>query len=183
MPFLRSGARAAAIAVIVAVSCGDAAGQGKRAREREAAPAPPAVDQRDRLVQAPGSRLAGKPFWHALSQCGGIYFKMSTLHADAAAQAQVVRKDANAAKKLARQAEAARRSATAFFDAAEMVLMADRGIARPEAILTYDGLATEAATRLKSIEAASEAAKPCRPLYEICHKSLPKICGDALPQG
>src|SRR5512135_3483201 len=46
------------------------------------APAVPA-DKRDRVVAAPGG-FSGKPYWLALAQCGGIYFKLNILYTDIA---------------------------------------------------------------------------------------------------
>ena len=151
--------------------------QGKRSRERETQPPPSQVmDKRDRAVALPGSRFHGKAYWQALGQCGGIYFKLNTLYADAAAVAQVVKKDIPGSKALRNKSEEARRVATAFFDGAERVLTIDRKLARTDAILTYDAAASDAADRLKSVEAALDGIKPCPALYEACRKSLEKIC-------
>src|ERR1700761_7390504 len=73
-------------------------------RETESAvPAASAVptDKRDTLVQTPGA-FGGKPYWLALAQCGGTYFKLNTFYADAAAHARVVKPDPKATAEYTR---------------------------------------------------------------------------------
>jgi hypothetical protein len=162
----------------------DVSGQGRRTREKEAPPpSPQTIDKRDRIVTAPATIFHRRPYWQVLGQCGGGYFKLNTLYADAAAHAQVVKRDANAAKALTQSGESARRTASAFLNAAERVLMEDRKIGRAEAVLTYDPAASEAGDRLKSVEAARDAVKSCPALYRACHSDLPKICDEAPPEG
>ena len=58
---------------------------------REAAPPPvPAapLDKRDSVVAAPGA-FNGKPYWLALAQCGGTYFKLNVFYTDIATRARV----------------------------------------------------------------------------------------------
>ena len=83
------------LAIIVAVTGAQA--QYRRRIEREPRqvehPAPPVpVDKRDRVVAAPGA-FAAKPYWLALAQCGGIYFKLNVLYTDVAVHARVVKPD------------------------------------------------------------------------------------------
>ena len=44
--------------------------------------------------------------------------------------------------------------------------------------MTYDPVANSAGDRLKSIEAALQAAKPCPELYQACRGAYPQICND-----
>ena len=53
------------------------------------------VDKRDSVVAAPGP-FNGHPYWLALAQCGGIYFKLNVLYTDAAVHARVVKPDPRA---------------------------------------------------------------------------------------
>jgi len=170
-------AAALALAAILVLS-GAADAQRKREREREK-PAPAAPpDKRDRLVAAPGTPFNGRPYWQAMAQCGGIYFKLNTLYSNAAIQAKVVKPDAAANAAFSKKSDAARRTATAFFDAAERFLIADRGMAREDAIMTYDVRATEEGDRYKTPESAEQAVKPCPALYQACRAADPKICSD-----
>jgi hypothetical protein len=166
------------LVLLAALVVDSAAAQGSRRRERErekaAPPAPP--DKRDRLVNAPGSPFHGRPFWQALAQCGGIYFKLNTLYTNAAIQAKVVKPDAAANARFSKQSNTARRSATIFFEATERILIADRGVTREQAALTYDARATDEGERQKTAEAAENAAKPCPALYQTCREAFAKIC-------
>jgi hypothetical protein len=176
-----------ALAVVVVATAADA--QTRRKREREEAPATvPQADKRDRLVTTPGTPFSGRAYWQAMAQCGGIYFKLNALYSGAAIQAKVVKPDAAANAQFTKKSDVARRTATAFFDAAERFLIADRGMAREEAMLTYDARATVEGDRHKTIEAAEQATKPCPALYHACREANPKICSEsavsaALPQG
>jgi hypothetical protein len=67
---------------------------------------------------------------------------------------------------------------TVFYDAAERFLMADRGVERTEAVLTYNEPSQAAGARLKSIDAALEAAKACPALYAACQSTHPKACSE-----
>src|SRR5215470_11424740 len=170
------------VAFIAAVALVMTATDAQSARKRERAPAeappPPAAppDKRDRLVAAPGTPFNGRPYWQALAQCGGIYFKLNSLYSTAAIQAKVVKPDPTANAAFTKKSDAARRTATAFFEAAERFLVADRGMAREDAIMTYDARATAEGDRLKTVEAAEQAIKPCPALYQTCRDLSPKIC-------
>lgn len=162
---------------VMAVPAADAQSR-RRDRERERpAPATPG-DKRDRVVALPGSPFHGRPFWLALSQCGGIYFKLNTLYSDAAIQTKVVKPDAAASARFTKQADEVSKTATAFFVGAERFLVADRSLAPDEAILTFDPRANESGERLKSIDAALQAAKSCPALYKACHAEFPKACAE-----
>jgi hypothetical protein len=170
-----------AAALLVVVASVDAQGARKRERERErerAAPTPP-PDRRDRTIAAPGSPFNGRPYWQAMAQCGGIYFRLNTLYSNAAITAKVVKPDPAANVQFTKKSGAARKVATSFFEAAERFLVGDRGLGREQAIVTYDGLATDAGERQKTIEAAEQAIKPCPALYRTCRESFPKTCSDA----
>jgi hypothetical protein len=155
-----------------------AEGARRREREREKTPPPSPPDKRDRLVNAPGTPFHGRPYWQALAQCGGVYFKLNTLYSNAAIHAKVVKPDAAANARFSRQSDTARRTATAFFEAAERFLVADRGLAREQAVMTYDARATEEGERQKTAEAAEQAAKPCPALYQACREAFAKICSE-----
>src|SRR5262245_41095945 len=176
---IRTVALIAMVALVVA-SAADAQSRRRdrdRDREREApAPAAPAPDKRDRLVSAPGTPFNGRPYWQALAQCGGTYFKPNSLYSGAAIQAKVVKPDPAANAQFTKKSDAARRTATAFFDAAERFLTADRGLGREEAVLTYDARAAAEGDRYKSVETAEQATKPCPALYEACRGVSAKIC-------
>jgi len=171
---------AAALVLVATLVIASAAAEGarKREREREKAAPPPPPDRRDRLVNAPGTPFHGRPYWQALAQCGGIYFKLNTLYSNAAIHAKVVKPDAAANARFSKQSDVARRTATAFFDAAERFLIADRGLAREQAVLTYDARATEEGERQKTAEAAEQAVKPCPALYQTCRETFAKICSE-----
>jgi len=155
-----------------------AAAEGARKREKEKAPPPAPPDKRDRLVNAPGTPFHGRPYWQALAQCGGIYFKLNTLYSYAAIQAKVVKPDPAANARLSKQSDTARRTATAFFEAAERILIADRGVAHEQAVMTYDARANDEGERQKTAEAAESAAKPCPALYQTCREAFAKICSE-----
>jgi hypothetical protein len=167
-----------AVAALLVATAADA--QSRRKREREPPPpSAPAPDKRDRLVTAPGTPFNGRPYWQALAQCGGIYFRLNTLYSTAAIQAKVVKPDPAANAAFTKKSDAARRTATAFFEAAERFLVADRGLAREGAIMTYDAQATAEGDRHKTIDAGEQAARPCPALYQTCRDASPKICNEA----
>jgi len=170
-------AKAAVLALAALVVSTTADAQRRRERERERPAPPAAADKRDRLVTSSGS-FNGRPYWQAMAQCGGIYFKINTLYSTAAIQAKVVKPDPAAHAQFNKKSDAARRSATAFFEAAERFLIADRGVAREEAIMTYDARATEEGDRYKTVEAAEQATKQCPALYQACRDTVPKICSE-----
>jgi hypothetical protein len=170
----------AAVMVLAAILLATAAdAQTRRKREREAAPPPTAPpDKRDRLVAAPGTPFNGRPYWQVLAQCGGVYFKLNTLYSTAAIHARVVKPDRALNEAFSKKSDAARRTATAFFEASERMLVADRGLAREDAIMTYDARATAEGDRHKTIEAAEQAVKPCPELYQVCRGAFAKICSE-----
>jgi hypothetical protein len=166
-----------AITIVLPSYPADAAPRPKKGEQ--AAPAPPPGDKRDRTVTAPGSPFNGRTFWQAAAQCGGIYFKLNTAYSDAAISAKVIKPDPAAFTRLSKNADGAAATATAFFEVSERFLVADRKLARDEAVMTYDPVATSAGDRLKSIDAALQAAKPCPELYQACRSAYPQICNDA----
>jgi hypothetical protein len=146
-------------------------------RKQQAAPVQPG-DKRDRTVAAPGTAFHGKAYWQAAAQCGGVYFKLGTIYSDSAIKAKVVKPDPTAFANLSKSANTASRTATAFFEAAEHFLIADRKVARDEAVLTYDAVATAAGERVKTLDAGAVAAKPCPELYQACRVAHPQMCND-----
>ncbi len=171
--------RIAALATILllALSCvADAQSKRRGKKQEEAAPASAPADRRDRLVSAPGTPFNGRAYWQAAAQCGGIYFKVGTIHSEAAVRAKVVKPDPAAYASLTKDAGAANRSATAFFEAAERFLSADRKLSREEAVLTYDPVAGASGDRVKTVDAAALAAKSCPELYQACHGAYPQVC-------
>jgi hypothetical protein len=175
---MRRTTKAAIVLLTALLVAGAADAQSRRKREREQAPPPSPPDRRDRLVNAPGLPFNGRPYWQSMAQCGGIYFKLNNLYVLAAIQAKVVKPDPAANAQFTKKSDAARRTATAFFEAAERFLVADRGVAREDAMLTYDARATEEGERHKTIEAAEQAIKPCPALYQMCRDAFAKICSE-----
>jgi hypothetical protein len=150
----------------------------ERARNEPTLPAAP-VDKRDSVVAAPGP-FNGRPYWAALAQCGGIYFRLNVLYTDAAVHARVVKPDPKANAEFTKQLGEAIKIATTYFNGAERFLMTDRGIERADAVLTYDGQSRVAGERVKSIDAALAAAKPCPALYQVCQAEHAKQCAEPL---
>ncbi len=150
----------------------------ERARSEPAVPAAP-VDKRDSVVAAPGP-FNGRPYWAALAQSGGIYFRLNVLYTDAAVHARVVKPDLKANAEFTKQLGEAIKIATTYFNGAERFLMTDRGIERADAVLTYDGQSRAAGERVKSIDAALAAAKPCPALYQVCQAEHAKQCAEPL---
>jgi hypothetical protein len=168
------------ILLLAVSSIADAAPSKRRAKKHEEAAAPPStpVDKRDRVVNAPGTPFNGRAYWQAAAQCGGIYFKLGSIQSDAAVRAKVIKPDPTAFASLSKDADAANRTATAFFDAAERFLIADRKFSREEAVTTYDVVASASGDRVKTAEAAAVAIKPCPDLYQVCHGTFPQACSD-----
>jgi len=166
-----------ALAIAATLSSADAARRLKK--QDDAAPAPVAGDKRDRVVTAPGTPFNGRAFWQAAAQCGGIYFRLNTLYSDAAISAKVIKPDPAAFTRLSKDADGASVNATAFFDVSERFLVADRKVAREDAVVTYDNVAHTAGDRFKSVEAALQGAKPCPELYRVCRGAFPQVCNDA----
>ena len=148
-----------------------------RRPQQQAAPAF-SGDKRDRTVAAPGTPFHGKAYWQAAAQCGGIYYKMGTFYSDNAIKAKVVKPDPAAYATITKTANATNRIATALFEAAEHFLVADRKVAREEAVLLYDPVASAAGDRVKSIETGTQAAKGCAELYQTCRATYPRLCQD-----
>jgi len=173
---MRPGARRTiAIAAILPIALSSlAAAQTKPRSSKQETPSP--ADKRDRTVSAPGTAFNGKAWWQAAATCGGIYFKLGTVYSDAAIRAKVVQPDRAAHASLTKDADGASKTATAFFDAAERFLIADRKLARAEAVMTYDAVASANGDRLKTIDAAAQAAKPCAELYRTCRSAFPQLC-------
>jgi len=177
-------ARAAALVTfVVVVAMAGAQAQAPR-HKRGRTPAEPAipavpVDKRDGVVAAPGA-FNGRPYWLALAQCGGIYFKLNVLYTDAAVHARVVKPDPRANAEFTRKLNEAIRAATTYFDGAEHFLMTERGLERADAVLTYDGQSRAAGERLKTIDAALAAANACPALYQACREAYPKQCSEPL---
>jgi hypothetical protein len=179
---MRLGQRALAGTAILAIavatlSASEAARRPKK--QDEAAPAAASSDKRDRAVTAPGTPFHNRAYWQAAAQCGGIYFKLNTLYSEAAITAKVVKPDPAAYTRLSKEADAASTKATTFFDVSERFLAADRKLAREEAVVTYDAAANSAGDRLKSVDAALQAAKPCPELYKVCRGAFPQVCNDS----
>jgi hypothetical protein len=166
-------------AILIIALTVSAAAETRRSKKQEPAPPPTPADKRDRAVNAPGTPFHGKAYWQAAAQCGGIYFKLGTVYSDAAIKAKVVKPDPAAYAQLTKEANGASKTATAFFDAAERFLIADRKLARDEAVMTYDIIATANGDRLKTADAAVQAAKPCPELYKACRGAFPQVCNDA----
>jgi len=166
---------AATLAIAAAtISAAEAARRAKKQDEAAAFAIP--GDKRDRLVAAPGTPFNGRAYWQATAQCGGIYFRLNTLYSEAAITAKVIKPDPAAYTRFSKEAEGASTHATTFFEASEQFLVADRKLARQEAVLTYDAVAHTAGDRLKSVEAALQASKPCPDLYKVCRGAFPQAC-------
>ena len=76
------------------------------------------IDKRDTTVTLPGT-FAGKPYWLALAQCGGAYFKLNVLYTALAVQARAVKPDPKLNTEYTRKLNDAIKTATAFFTGAE----------------------------------------------------------------
>jgi len=167
-----------ALVVLLAANEADAQTRRKRAVAKDAEPPAPTipVDKRDRVVGAPGP-YNGRPYWLALSECGGIYFRLNALYTDIAVHARVGKPEPQVNAEYTRKLNAAMRIATTFFDGAEQFLMTDRGLDRLDAVLVYNGPSQAAGDRIKSIEAALSAVTACPALYQTCQVAYAKACG------
>jgi hypothetical protein len=175
-------AKAGLVAVAVAVVVTGAQAQAVRQKRDQRPPSEPAipavpVDKRDSVVTAPGA-FTGHPYWLALAQCGGIYFKLNILYTDIAVHARVVKPDPRTNAEYSKKLTEAIKTATTFFDGAEHFLMTERGLERAEAVLAYDGQSRAAGDRLKTIDAALAAAKACPALYQACQQAFAKQCSE-----
>ena len=178
-------AKAALVALIFVVVAANAQAQTTRYKRERRRAAPEAtvpvapIDKRDSVVAAPGA-FTGRPYWLALAQCGGIYFKLNIFYTDAAVRARVVNPNPKANSEYTKKLNEAIRTATTYFDGAEHFLMTDRGLERADAVLTYDGQSRAAGERFKTIEAAVAAAKACPALYRACRAAFAKQCSEPL---
>ena len=169
-------------AALVAAASANAQTRHRREPRETDKPAPPpplSVDKRDSLVQAPGA-FTGRPYWLALAQCGGLYFKLNTLYAADAVQARVVKPDPRATADYTRKLTEAIKTASVYFNGAERMLMTDRGIERSDAVLVYNGQSAAAGDRVKTIDAALAATNVCPALYQACQEAFPKACNETV---
>jgi hypothetical protein len=173
----------AALLTVALIAATSADAQTRRKREtREAAPSPvptAPLDKRDSVVVAPGA-FSGKPYWLALAQCGGAYFKLNVFYTDIATHARV-KPDPKTATEYTKKLTDAIKIGTMYFNGAERFLMTDRGVERVDAVLTYDPQSRAASDRLKTVDAALAAALACPALYEACQAAYPKACSERLP--
>jgi hypothetical protein len=170
------------VALVVAATSADAQQRHRHhriSREPERAASAVSVDKRDTVVTVPGV-FQGRPYWLALAQCGGTYFKLNVLFTDAAVHARVIKPDPHANAEYTRKLNEAIRTATTYFDGAENFLRTDRQLDRDSAVLTYDGQSRAAGERIKTIEAGVAAVKACPALYQACRAGHPKICNETL---
>jgi hypothetical protein len=182
MPGIFAKAVLLTMALVTVTSANAQTPQSRRQRApREVVQPAPAVpvNKRDSVVAAPGA-FNGRPYWLALAECGGIYFKLNLLYTDAAVQARAVKPDPKANAEYTRKLTAAIRTATTYFDGAEHFLMKDRDIERTDAVLTYDPQSRAAGERSKTIDAALAAANVCPALYRACQEAYPKECNETL---
>ena len=170
------------LALVVGANCAQAQTmRQKPQQQRKPEPAAPAVpvDARDSVVATPGA-FNGRPYWLALAQCGGAYFKLNVLYTDLAVHARI-KPDPTATSEYTHKLTDAIKIGTIYFDGTERFLMADRGVERVDAVLTYDPQARAAEDRFKTVEAAEAAAQACPALYQACKAAYPKACGEQLP--
>lgn len=168
------------LALIVVTGAEAQTRRTREPREPKETPAPPvSVDKRDSVVAATGP-FKSRPYWLGLAQCGGAYFKLNVFYTDAAVHARI-KPDPRAAAEYTKKLTDAIKTATIYFNGAERILMADRGIERVDAVLTYDPQSRAAGDRLKTVEEAAAAAKGCPALYEACQTAYPKACSERLP--
>jgi hypothetical protein len=177
----------AALLLVALVAASGADAQSRRKHDRAPAkeverPAPAVpVDKRDSVVAAAAGAFTGRPFWVALAQCGGIYFKLNLLYTDIAVHARAVKLDPKLNTEYTKKLNDAIRTATVYFAGAEHLLMSERGVERIDAVLTYDEQSRAAGDRIKTIDAALNAAKACPALYQACQDANSKACGEPLP--
>jgi hypothetical protein len=170
------------VAVLAAASVNAQTRHHRREREPKETERPVAavsIDKRDTMVTLPAG-FAGKPYWLALAQCGGAYFKLNVLYTALAVQARAVKPDPKLNTEYTRKLNDAIKTATAFFTGAERFLMTDRGIERIDAVLIYNEQSRVVADRIKTIDAALSAAKACPALYQACQDAHAKACSESL---
>jgi hypothetical protein len=174
---------AALLALLVVGAATDAPAQATRRKppQKASEPAAPAIltDKRDSVVTTPGA-FSGRPYWLALAECGGIYFKLNTLYTDIAVRARVTKPDPHANAEFTKKLKEAMDVATTYFDGAEHFLMAQRGLERADAVLTYNGPSRAAGDRVKSIDAAFSATRDCPAVYHACQEAFAKQCNEQL---
>src|SRR5580692_8481104 len=149
-------ATAVLLALIVVAGAGDALAQATRRKPplKPTEPSAPAIpiDKRDSVVSAPGLFNA-KPYWLALAQCGGIYFKLNVLYTDIAVHARVGKPDPTLNNEVTKKLI--------------------------DAVLLYNDQARAAGDRIKgsdtsaAILAGLSAAKACPVLYQACQAAYP----------
>jgi len=176
---------AGSLVMVALLAATGADAQTHRRQQREPRevehPAPPAapIDKRDSVVTAAGA-FTGRPYWLALAQCGGIYFKLNVLYTDIAVHARAVKPDPKLNAEFTKKLNDAIRTATVFFNGAERFLMTDRGLERVDAVLIYYEQSRAAGDRLKTIDAALASAQACPVLYAVCQQSNAKVCSEPL---
>jgi hypothetical protein len=185
-PFTSAILPKSALIAMALVAAAPAHGQHhyrRRGREVERGAPPVSVDRRDAIIAVAGP-FNGRPYWLALAQCGGIYFKLNTLYTDAAVRARVIMPDPHANAEFTKKLNEAINIATVYLDAAGSFLETDRGLGRDDAVLTYDGQSRAAGDRVKTIDAALTAVKACPALYRACRAAYAKACSRRLiPMG
>jgi hypothetical protein len=170
----------AALIVIALAAATGAVAQNRKPDAKDAHPAPAVSgDKRDAVVTGVAP-YSGRPYWLALAQCGGVYFKLNVLYTDIAVHARVVKPDPRVNDEFTRKLTEAIRTATTFFDGADHFLMNDRGIERMDAVLIYNDQSRVAGDRVNTVDEALTAAKSCPVLYQACHSAYPKACDETL---
>src|SRR6202161_213935 len=105
------------LALAVLAGATDALAQATRRKPPPKPPEPPAaaipIDKRDSVVTTPGM-FNGRPYWLALAECGGIYFKLNIFYTDAAVHARVVKPDPRANAEFTKKLHEAMSVATTY---------------------------------------------------------------------
>jgi hypothetical protein len=175
-----AGTAAVVAMALVAASSVDAQTRHRQQPKEVEHPAPAVpLDKRDSVVTAAGA-FNGRPYWLALAQCGGIYFKLNLLYTDIAVHARSVKPDPKLNAEYTKKLNEAIKTATTYFAGAERFLMTDRGLERIDAVLIYDEQSRAAGDRFKTIDAALNAAQACPVLYQACQDAYSKACSEPL---
>jgi len=175
-----AGTAAVVAMALVAASSVDAQTRHRQQPKEVEHPAPAVpLDKRDSVVTAAGA-FNGRPYWLALAQCGGIYFKLNLLYTDIAVHARSVKPDPKLNAEYTKKLNEAIKTATTYFAGAERFLMTDRGLERIDAVLIYDEQSRAAGDRFKTIDAALNAAQACPALYQACQDAYSKGCSEPL---
>src|SRR5262249_49860713 len=124
------------------------------------------------------SSFSGGRYWQWLARCGGFLLKLISFYSGSPIEAELVRPDPAVNAQFLKKSDGARRTATVFFKAAEGYLMADRGVTRDDAMMTYDSRAAAEGDRHKTIETAEQATKPCPALYQSCREASTQISAE-----